>query len=149
MYVTFSLGIVLKLCSLTCIFLHFMWTFVLVLLFSLILSLILKFIVSHCRSSIHYHTPTVEEQEEEQEGASPSQLSQTTRLFCSPQSLKGLFLSHLLLLGLLRPTTLRDARVRPSWRHTPDTFSLPTLAMGAACIPFLGWRQLRPPLSLC
>lgn len=126
-----------------------MWAFAVVVFISLILSLILKFIVSHCRSSIHCHAPTVEEQEEEQEGASPSQLSQTPRLFCSPQFLKGLFLSRLLPLGLLRPTTLRDARVRPSWRHTPDTFSLPTLAMEAACIPFLGWRELRPPLSLC
>lgn len=143
----FSLGIFLKLCSLTCYFLiscgPLLWFSL-----SLILRLILKSIVSHCRSSIQCRTPTVEEQEEEQEGASPSQLSQTPQLFCSPRSLNGPFLSRLLPLGLLRPTTLKDARVRPSSRHIPDTSNLPTLAMGAACIPFLGWRELRPPLSL-
>ncbi len=111
------------------------------------LSLILKSIVSHYRSSIQCHTPTAEEREEEQEGASPSQLSQTPLLFSSPPSLSAPFPSHLLPLGPLRPTTPRDARARPFSRHIPDTSSLPTLAMGAACIPFLGWRALRPPLS--
>lgn len=110
------------------------------------LNLILKSIVSHCRSSIQCSTPTAEE--EAQEGASPSKPSQTPLLFSSPPSLSGPYLSLLPPLGLLRPTTPRDARARPFWRHTPDTSSLPTLAMGVACILLLGWRALRPLLSL-
>lgn len=113
------------------------------------LSVILKSIVSHCHSSIQCHTLSAEDQaqEGEQEGTSLFQLSQTPRLFSSPLSLSVPFPSHLLLLGLQRPTTLRDARALPFSRRIPDTFSLLTLVTGVASTLFLAWRVLRLLLS--
>ena len=130
------------------IFIHFMWAFAVVLSLSHSLSFILESIISHYRSSIQCRIPTVEEQvqEEDQEGAFPSQLFLTPLLFSSPPSLSAPFHSRLHPLGLQRPTTPSDARARPFSRHTPDTSNQPTLAMGAACTLFLGWRVLRPHL---
>lgn len=104
----------------------------LLLWFSVIfLSLILKFIVSHCRNSILCHTEALE-------GAFLTQLSQNLLLFSSPPSLSAPFPSRLLPLGLQRATTPRDARAPPFSKRIPDTFSLPTLAMEVVSTPFLG-----------
>lgn len=122
---------------------NFMWAFAAVLTHVLIL----KSIVSHCRSSIQCHTPSVEEQAQEEQGEIfLSKLSQTPQLFSSLLSQSAQFPSHLLPLGLQKATTPRGARALPFSRRTPDTSSPPIPATGAASTPSLGWKVSRLPL---
>lgn len=109
----------------------------------------LKSIVSHCRSSIHCSTPTVEEQiqEEEQEGTFPFKLFLIPILFSSPPFPSAQFPFRRHQLCPQRPTARSVARARLFWRRTPDTFSLRMFATEVPCTPFLGWRASR--LHLC